>query len=379
MSRSDDDASFMGLALRLARGGTGATYPNPSVGAVVISRGEVIGAGSSEPTGGRHAEVKALAAAGQAARGATIYVTLEPCSHHGRTPPCTSALIAAGVAEVVYGVRDPAAHARGRGRQTLEAAGIRVRERVLLEHCARAHEHYLHHVRRGRPFVTLKAASSLDGRIACANGDSRWITGKPARAQVHRLRAEHHAIAVGVGTLLRADPRLTVRMVEGTDPLPVVFDSSLRAFAEPSRPQLLRAPTLVLHTARAPRERVHAARERGVTPLEVAADAAGRVSVDAALDLLGQRSIRSLLVEGGGQLLSSFVRADAWDRWYLFHAPVLLGEGLPLLPGLGWSQVARAPRVSIRERETVGQDMLYVLEPLGRDAPARPEDDDIGV
>ncbi|MCB9752776.1 MAG: bifunctional diaminohydroxyphosphoribosylaminopyrimidine deaminase/5-amino-6-(5-phosphoribosylamino)uracil reductase RibD [Myxococcales bacterium] len=295
-------------------------------------------------------------------------MTLEPCSHFGRTPPCTDALIAAGVAEVAYGVRDPAPHARGRGREVLERAGVRVRERVLYEHCARVHEHYLVHERTGRPYITLKAACSLDGRMGCPTGDSRWITGKPARAHVHALRAEHHAIAIGVSTLLRDDPKLTVRMVEGTDPIPIVFDSTLRGVAGETRPRLLRAGTLVLHTERASQERRRALSATGASGLEVRSDERGRVDVAAALEVLGCRPIRSVLVEGGGHLLASFVGAQLWNRWYLFHAPVLLGDGVPLLPGLHWSTVALAPRVNIRERETVGQDTLYVLERPGQAA-----------
>ncbi|MEZ4426107.1 MAG: bifunctional diaminohydroxyphosphoribosylaminopyrimidine deaminase/5-amino-6-(5-phosphoribosylamino)uracil reductase RibD [Nannocystaceae bacterium] len=367
MTATHDDATFMGLALRLAREGTGATYPNPCVGAVVQQRGRIVGAAGSAATGGPHAEIKALRAAGEQARGATVYVTLEPCSHHGRTPPCTDALIAAGVAEVVFGIQDPAEHARGRAAAILEGAGIRVRTGVLADHCARAHEHYLHHEQTRRPFVTVKSACSLDGQIGCASGDSRWITGKEARTRGHRLRAEHHAILIGLGTLLTDDPSLTVRLCAGVDPIPLVLDSRLRAL-DPARPRpaLLKPGTIVLHTNAAPATSIAALADTGAVGIEVAADADGHVDFAAALDALGARSIRSILVEGGAHIYASLFRAALWNRWYLFHAPLLLGAGTPLLPGVQWSRVAQAPRVKVRERETVGQDTLVVFEPLGR-------------
>ncbi len=383
-SLAERDHRFMGAAVQLACAGTGATYPNPCVGAVVVQAGRVVGAGHSAVTGGPHAEVRALAMAGAAARGATLYVTLEPCSHHGRTPPCTDALIAAGVAEVVYGVQDPARHAAGKGSRLLRDAGVVVREGVERTACAAAHEHYLHHERSRRPFVTLKAATSLDGRIAAAGGDSKWITGEPARRVGHWLRARHHAIAVGADTLLRDDPRLDVRLVRGIDPIPVIVDSRLRTAIASPRPLLLRPGTIVLHTEHAPEDRRRSLTDAGVRLIAVAADERGRVTIasnppapthlapdhtgpaglmPSALDALGELSIRSLLVEGGGQLIASFVAAAAWDRWYWFQAPRLLGEGTSVLPGLSWPTVAQSPRLVIELRSRVGGDELMILQP----------------
>ncbi len=367
-SAAERDHRFMGAAVQLACAGTGATYPNPCVGAVVVQAGRVVGAGHSAVTGGPHAEVRALAMAGAAARGATVYVTLEPCSHHGRTPPCTDALIAAGVAEVAYGVQDPARHAAGRGAGLLRAAGIGVREAVELAACASAHEHYLHHERTLRPFVTLKAATSLDGRIATTAGDSKWITGEPARRVGHWLRARHHAIAVGADTLLRDDPGLDVRLVRGVNPVPVIVDSKLRTALALPRPKLLRPGTIVLHTEHAPEDRLRSLADAGVRTIVVAADEAGRVAIPAALAALGALAIRSLLVEGGGHLIASFVAAAAWDRWYWFQAPRLLGEGTAVLPGLSWPTVAQSPRLLVELRCHVGSDDLLVLEP-GAAAP----------
>ena len=292
-----------------------------------------------------------------------MYITLEPCSHQGRTPPCTDALIAAGVAEVAFGVLDPAGHAAGRGRALLEAAGIRVREGVCLALCAGVHEHYLHHERCRRPFVTLKAATSLDGRIAASGGDSKWITGEPARRVGHWLRARHHAIAVGADTVLRDDPRLDVRLVRGVDPLPVIVDSRLRtAEASPWR-QALRPGAIVLHTDHAPEDRRRRLLDAGVQLVTVEADERGRVAIVHALAALGRLPIRSMLVEGGGHLLASFVAAAAWERWYWFQAPRLLGDGAPVLPGLSWPSVAQSPRLWIELRSRVGGDDLLVLQP----------------
>jgi diaminohydroxyphosphoribosylaminopyrimidine deaminase/5-amino-6-(5-phosphoribosylamino)uracil reductase len=357
------DERCMAAAALLARGGTGGTYPNPCVGAVVVQDGRIVGVGHSAPTGGPHAEVNALLQAGPRARGATVYITLEPCSHQGRTPPCTDALIAAGVAEVAFGVQDPAGHAAGRGRALLEAAGIRVREGVCLALCAAVHEHYLHHERCRRPFITLKAATSLDGRIAASGGDSKWITGEPARRVGHWLRARHHAIAVGADTVLRDDPRLDVRLVRGVDPLPVIVDSHLRtAEASPWR-QALRPGAIVLHTEHAPEDRRRRLLDAGVQLVTVEADERGRVAIVHALAALGRLPIRSMLVEGGGHLLASFVAAAAWERWYWFQAPRLLGDGAPVLPGLSWPSVAQSPRLWIELRSRVGGDDLLVLQP----------------
>jgi diaminohydroxyphosphoribosylaminopyrimidine deaminase/5-amino-6-(5-phosphoribosylamino)uracil reductase len=293
-------------------------------------------------------------------------VTLEPCSHVGRTGRCTDAIIAAGIARVVVGIVDPAAHADGKGIAALRAAGIEVDVGVGREACESLHAHYLHHIRSRTPFVTLKAAASLDGRIATGRGDSKWITCEAARRIGHRLRAQHHAIAVGAQTVLTDDPRLDVRLVRGTDPIPVIFDSSLRlGAAKAPRRHLLRAGTLVLHTKSASAAAVRRVQAHGVETLVCRADARGGVDIGDALRRLGRRDVRSLLVEGGGRLLGSFVAARRWQRFALFHAPVLLGEGVPLLGGVSWPTVRGAPRVVVEQRRAVGDDTLTVLRPAG--------------
>ncbi len=358
-----NDAELMARAVRLAARGLGATYPNPSVGAIVVKNGEIVGSGRSAPTGGPHAEVLALRRAGAAARGSTLYVTLEPCCHEGRTGPCTRAIIEAGVRRVVVGITDPAPHASGRGFRILRRAGIEMVRGVEARACAAVHEHYLHHARHGIPFVTLKAACSLDGRIAMPGGHSKWITGARARAEGHRLRALHHAVAVGVNTVLLDDPRLDVRAVRGVDPIPVVFDTRLRSARARPTPAVLRSGALVLHTNLASASARRRIAKTGAEPVEIAADRHGRVSITAALRVLGRREIRSLLVEGGGGLLGAFVEQAAWQRFCLFHAPRLLGEGRPVLAGVSWPRVDAAPRVEVEAHRRVGEDFLTVVRP----------------
>ncbi|EDM77380.1 riboflavin-specific deaminase (diaminohydroxyphosphoribosylaminopyrimidine deaminase [Plesiocystis pacifica SIR-1] len=360
-AKQRDAAHWMGHALRLAKSGTGATYPNPCVGAVLVKKGVVVGRGRSDVTGGPHAEVRALRQAGAAARGAAMYVTLEPCSHRGRTPPCVDAIIEAGVRRVCIGVEDPAPHVGGKGIRKLRRAGLEVEVGVCGDQARSIHAHYLHHVATGRPFVTLKVASSIDGRLATASGDSKWITGAAARKSAHRLRALHHGIAVGSETVLRDNPGLDVRHVDGVDPIPVIFDSRLRVTAaKRAELKLMRAGVLVLYTARASKTAQARLARTPVEGVEVPGDAEGRVDIEAALELLGARELRSLMVEGGGKLLGSFVAADAFEELWVYRAPVILGEGRPILAGLAFDEVARAPRLRQHSTRKLGDDQLTV-------------------
>ncbi len=368
MSRSSDRTAdaFMHEALRLARSGTGSTYPNPCVGAVVVRGSTIVGRGRSAATGGPHAEVEALRRAGEAARGATLYVTLEPCNHHGRTPPCVDAILAAGIREVVVGVVDPAAHVASKGIRRLRRHGVRVELGLLEDRAREVHAHYLHHVETGRPFVTLKLACSLDSRIATAQGQSKWITGEPARRDAHRLRARHHGIAVGAATVLADDPKLDVRLIRrGVDPLAIVFDPRLRV-ASAGRPfHLLRPGVIFLHGERASQRARAALARSGAEGLEVASEGEGqtKLAIPAALELLGQRSLRSLMVEGGGRLLAAFVRAGAWQELWVYRAPLLLGgDARPAFAELGLAAVADAPRVRLLRRRTLGADELGVYQ-----------------
>jgi diaminohydroxyphosphoribosylaminopyrimidine deaminase/5-amino-6-(5-phosphoribosylamino)uracil reductase len=366
-SRPTEGDAFMREALRLARSGTGATYPNPSVGAVVVRGSRIVGRGRSAATGGPHAEVQALTQAGAASRGATLYVTLEPCNHHGRTPPCVDAILSAGIARVVVALIDPAAHVAGKGIRRLRRYGVAVEVGVLADQAREVHAHYLHHVATRRPFVTLKLACSLDARIATASGESKWITGEPARRDVHRLRARHHGIAVGAATVLADDPRLDVRWVRGVDPLPIVFDPRLRVASAGRALHLLRPGVLFLHGEQASRRARAALARSGAEGLEVASDEHG-LAIPAALELLGQRDLRSLMVEGGGRLVAAFVRASAWQQLWVYRAPLLLGgDARPAFGELGLTRVADAPRVELLRRRTLGDDELCVYTRVAAD------------
>jgi diaminohydroxyphosphoribosylaminopyrimidine deaminase/5-amino-6-(5-phosphoribosylamino)uracil reductase len=314
--------------------------------------------------------VRALAKAGARARGATMFVTLEPCTHTGRTGPCTAAILAAGIGEVVVGVRDPAAHAAGRGIAALRRAGVRVIEGVRSDDARRVHAHYLHHVEHGTPFVTLKAAIGLDGRLAVKSGESRWITGEAARTDAHRLRAEHHAVMVGVGTVLADDPRLDVRLVRGVSPIAVVLDTRLRCLANGPR-AVLREGTIVLHGSRASAAAIRRVRATGAEPIAVAIGRDDHVDLRAALRELGRREIRSVLVEGGGEVHGAFVGAQAWQQLVLYQAPRLLGDGPALLGGLAFDRMQDAPRVRVLGRRSLGDDLRIECAPLHPRRPKR--------
>ena len=358
-----DDRKWMHEALRLARSGTGATYPNPCVGAVVVQRGRLVAKARSDVTGGPHAEVRALEQAKEAARGAILYVTLEPCAHHGRTPPCVDAIVEAGIARVVVAIADPAVHVDGSGIRRLRRRKVEVSVGLLGERAREVHAHYLHHVEHGSPFVTLKVACSIDGRIATKGGDSKWITSEPARRSAHRLRARHHAIAVGAATVLRDDPRLDVRLARGVSPEPVVFDPRLRVATAEEAAKLLRPGVLFLHTAAASKRARAALARVGAEGLELPAEPGGGIEIGAALRELGRRSVRSIMVEGGGRLLGAFVREAAWQELWVYRAPLLLGEGRPAFAGAEWSRVADAPRLRTIRRRSIGVDHLTVYAP----------------
>ena len=357
----DDDVAHMRAALALARRGLGVCWPNPSVGCVLVRDGRVVGRGLTAPGGRPHGEVMALASAGAAARGATAYVTLEPCCHHGRTPPCTDALIAAGVARVVIGSRDIDPRVNGAGLAQLRAAGIAVTDGVLTAEADEVNAGFFTKVRAGRPLVTLKLATTLDGRIATKSGQSQWITGEPARKAAHAMRGRHDAIMVGVGTVMADDPELTCR-IPGFRSLPlvrVVADSHLRTALTSRLVATARTiPTWVVARNGADAARRRALGDLGVTLLDVPGTEAG-VDLRRALQALAERGITRLLVEGGGQLAASLLRAGLVDRLAWFHAPsVMGGDGWPAAQGFGISKLADMPRFVRHTTTQVGADLL---------------------
>ena len=353
------DEAFIERAIELAERGRGLTSPNPMVGAVVVAEGRVVGEGHHEGAGLLHAEVVALRSAGERARGATLYVTLEPCGHHGRTPPCADAVIEAGVSRVVAAMRDPNPIVDGRGFAKLEAAGIEVRSGVLLEEAERQNEAYLKHACTGLPFVTWKVAASLDGKVAARDGSSRWITGEAARRDVHRLRAACDAIMIGAGTALVDHPSLTVRDpgYRGRPPLRVLVDARGRV---PATGELFddAAPTLVATTEQAPRERREEWDAAGAEVVVYGSEDGG-VRVGALLADLGKRDAQGVLLEGGPTLAWAAVEEGAVDKVVVYLAPTLIGgEDAPgVLGGRGFAPVGLALQLRIRSFERIGEDL----------------------
>ncbi len=371
MRISEAEHAALERARELALRGRGRVSPNPLVGAVVLRDGETVAEGWHEGAGLPHAEASALAAAGAAARGATVVCTLEPCSHVGRTPPCADALVAAGVARVVIGVADPLERGRAQGGEVLRAAGIdvAVANGADAAACAELNAAFLTWAATGLPHVTLKLATSLDGKLATAGGESRWISGPEARALVHRWRADHDAVGVGLGTAIADDPELTARDVNGPvrQPARVVFDSAARL---PLRSALVHgAPEhrlIVLAAADAPAERVAALEAAGAEVARLEGGPARRV--EAGMRALGERGIQSLLVEGGAELAGTLVAARAVNRLAWFLAPMLIGgrEAPSALGGAGAPSLALAPRLEGVATERVGDDLLVTgrLRPL---------------
>lgn len=344
MSREHE--SWMGRALELAERGRGRTSPNPMVGALLVKEGRIVGEGFHERAGEPHAEVNALSATGPEASGATLYVTLEPCVHHGRTPPCVEAIIEAGVGSVVVGMRDVNPAVAGRGVGRLIEAGVQAEEGVLEEECRRLNEAYLIWMVERRPFVLLKAAASLDGKIATYRGESRWLSSEASRRRVHELRNEVDAVMVGAETVVSDDPELTVRLVEGDvrHPLRVVVDSALRI--PPTSRVLTERPeaqTLVATTAKAPLERLEAVKGLGCEVL-VLPERNGRVDLAALMEKLAEREVVSLLLEGGGELNAAMLEAGLVDKVLVVLTPKLIGgrEAPTVLDGLGAGSLADA-------------------------------------
>ena len=356
------DLDAMRAALALARRGLGAVWPNPAVGCVIVKNGRVVGRGWTQPGGRPHGETEALRRAGEAAQGAVAHVSLEPCCHWGRTPPCVDALVAAGVQRVVVALEDPDPRVAGDGVRRLRAAGLDVEVGLCAEEAAEVNAGFLSRLRLGRPLVTLKFATSLDGRIATASGESQWITGPPARERAHALRASHDAIMVGTGTVIADDPQLTCRLpgLNHRSPVRVVIDRHLRIspaarlIADASR-----IPTWIMTLRSAEAGRRAAFLGSRVTLIDVDPDREGQVDLAAALAALGKRGITRLLVEGGAGLAAAFLRARLVDRLIWVHAPLVIGgEGVPAIGGLDLAALVDAPALERLSMETIGDDVL---------------------
>jgi diaminohydroxyphosphoribosylaminopyrimidine deaminase / 5-amino-6-(5-phosphoribosylamino)uracil reductase len=366
----DDEA--MDLALAMSATARRRAAPNPWVGCVLVRDGEFVGQGASEPPGHAHAEAGALALAGTRARGATAYVTLEPCSHHGRTPPCADALIAAGVARVVAALEDPDPRVAGSGFARLRAAGIDVTVGVGAERAGRELAPYLHHRRTGRPFVVAKVATSLDGRVAAADGSSRWLTSEPARADAHELRADSQAVMVGSGTARADRPALTVRdvaLMPLHPPTRVLLDGRGRVSAAGPLFDTELAPTMVVTSSHAAPGAIDAWRAAGAKVEVVAPGAAGEgVDLDETFALLGREGVLQVLVEGGGTLLGSVLAGGYAQRLVVYVAPVALGtRGVPALGFAGPDTIQDVRRLELGSVRQLGPDVRLEYTPAGGD------------
>ncbi|KAA8982615.1 bifunctional diaminohydroxyphosphoribosylaminopyrimidine deaminase/5-amino-6-(5-phosphoribosylamino)uracil reductase RibD [Halospina sp. K52047b] len=363
----------MALALQLAERGLYSAHPNPRVGCVVVSEGDIVGCGWHRRAGEAHAEVNALAEAGARARGASVYVTLEPCSHHGRTPPCAQALVDAGVARVVVATGDPNPAVAGQGLALLEAAGIETLSGVLEEPARALNAGFLRRMAGGAPWVRLKVAASLDGRTAMASGESQWITGPDARSDVQRLRARSGAIITGSGTVLDDDPSLTVRPEElgelgdktlpPQQPLRVVLDPRLLT-APDARVVTGEGQCLVVSTAAALEEsRARPLRDGGAEVVTVDPDGSGRPALAAVLGLLAARGINDVLIEAGATLAGAALEADVIDEFWLYLAPTMLGSRAKPMAELALDRMAQQHRMEVWDRRVVGADQRLILKP----------------
>lgn len=357
---TETDRRFMALALALARRGLGNVWPNPAVGCVIVREGRVVGRGWTQPGGRPHAERRALDQAGEAARGATAYVTLEPCAHHGKTPPCSEALIAAGISRVVSAQQDPDPRVSGRGHAMLAGAGIAVETGVLEAEARALQSGFLSRITQGRPWLALKLATSFDGRIALANGESQWITGPAARARVHALRARFDAVMVGGGTARDDDPLLTVRNFRPLrQPVRVVASTLLdlpRARLAGSVPE---AALWLFHGPDAPDAARDYWRGVGAELIEISVSDNGLDPV-ALLQGLGDRGMTRVFCEGGGQFAASLMQAGLVDELIGFTAGVVLGgDGRAALGPLRLDQLGDAPRYRLAVTEEIGGDILH--------------------
>ncbi|WP_456432455.1 bifunctional diaminohydroxyphosphoribosylaminopyrimidine deaminase/5-amino-6-(5-phosphoribosylamino)uracil reductase RibD [Thermosulfuriphilus sp.] len=354
------DVFFMKKALSLGHRGLGRTSPNPPVGAVVVKEGRIIGRGYHQRAGEPHAEIHALREAGPEAQGATIYVTLEPCNHYGKTPPCTQAILKAGIRRVVVGLRDPNPKAAG-GLEFLRAQGLEVKSGILAEECLRLVRFFVRSVTSGRPWILAKIAQSLDGRIATHTGDSKWITTQETRRHAHRLRNIFDAILVGIGTILADNPRLTCRLPQGRDPHRIILDSHLRT---PQEARILNltssARTIIICGPEAPAEKEAALRAKGAEVIRVKGSREKGLDLPEILDHLRQRGIISVLVEGGARIHGSFFDAGLVDEIAFYYGPMIIGgQRAPGgVSGQGVPRVTEATRIYDLRLRRLGDDIL---------------------
>jgi diaminohydroxyphosphoribosylaminopyrimidine deaminase/5-amino-6-(5-phosphoribosylamino)uracil reductase len=353
------DESYMKEALRLAGKGSGRTSPNPMVGAIIVRGNRIIGRGYHREFGGRHAEIEAIENAPANLRGTTFYITLEPCSHFGKTPPCVDRILKAKPARVIVGSADPNPLVSGKGIRLLRRHGIEVSTGVLEEECRALNEVFFRYMTTGYPFVTVKYAQTLDGRIATRSGRSRWISSPPSLRFAHRLRSFHDSILVGAATVVKDDPELTCRLVKGRNPRRVIIDSTLRI---PLSSKVLldqnRAKTTIFTTAGAHRQKLRTLGDRGVDVRVAEGDSSGHIDLRKLLKALGREGVSSVLVEGGAGVITAFLGAGLVDRLVVITAPKVLGKGIEAVGDLGIDDLDRAVRFEIKKIIRSGDDIV---------------------
>lgn len=345
---------YMDLTIKLAEKGKGVTSPNPLVGCIIVKRGRIVGKGWHMKAGTEHAEVIALNNAGKKAINSTLYINLEPCSHWGRTPPCTEKIVECGVREVIIGVKDP--NPLVNGLKELKFRGLKTKIGILEEEAKKLNEVYMKYIKTKRPFVIIKVAMSADGKIATKTGDSKYITSKEARKYVHKLRGEVDAVMVGLNTVLRDNPELTPRLVKGKDPLKVVVDSSLKI---PKNCNLMKYPSklIIATTKKAPGKQVGRLQQKGVTVI-VTKSKNGMVDLNELMKQLGKREITSVMIEGGSELNSSALKAGVADKIIVLTAPKIIGNGIGAIGDLGIKKIDKAIDLKNPETRKVGKDLL---------------------
>ena len=346
---------YMELTIKLAEKGKGLTSPNPMVGCIIVKRGRIVGKGFHKKAGTEHAEVLAIRDAGKKSVNSTMYINLEPCSHWGRTPPCTEKIVEAGVREVIIGMKDP--NPLVDGFRELKFRGLKTKIGILEKEAKKLNEVFVKYIKAKRPFVILKVAMTADGKIATKTGDSKYITGKEARTYVHQLRAEVDAVMVGLNTVVRDNPELTPRLFEGKDPMKIVVDSKLKI---PKNCHLMKNPQklIVATTSRASKKNIEKLQQKGVTVI-VAKINKGMVDLEDLMKQLGKMEITSVMVEGGAELNSSAIKAGIADKILIFTAPKIIGNnGLGGIGNLGISRIDKAINLKDPEFRKVGKDML---------------------
>jgi len=355
------DESYIKLAIEIAKKGDGKVSPNPLVGCIIVKNDRILGAGFHEKFGGKHAEVNAIEKTGNNTEGATLYSNLEPCSHYGKTPPCVDLIISSKIKKVVIGTLDMNPQISGKGVKKLKAAGIEVKVGVLENECIALNKFFFKYITKKLPYVTLKAAQTIDGKIADKTGESSWISSVPSRKYVHSLRAKYDAVLVGAGTVEKDDPKLTVRLTEGRNPKRIILDPNLglklnhKIFTRNSDKNLI---VITSKKSIGKKRRINKLNSLGVTLLFAKEEKEDRINLKSALRELQKIGIASVLVEGGSQVFTSFIKENLFDDMITFISPKILGCGVPVVGNLGIKQLQKSLKIKINNVEKIGDDVL---------------------